>query len=90
MSVIRWEDPGPRTRAPAGDYWKIAAELRANPGRWAVVREGTRMTVIGHGTSIQTGKIEAFRPAGSFEATCRSRDGKVVVYARYVGEDGTR
>ncbi|MEU7891745.1 hypothetical protein AB0B45_02645 [Nonomuraea sp. NPDC049152] len=36
--ILRWEDPAPRTPA-SDDYEPIAAELRDNPGQWAVIAE---------------------------------------------------
>ncbi|MGI5281713.1 hypothetical protein ACQEVF_59230 [Nonomuraea polychroma] len=37
-SILRWEDPAPRT--PASDeYAPLAAELMKNPGKWAVIAE---------------------------------------------------
>ena len=85
--VFRWEDPPPMRRPSMGvDYDHLADILRANPGRWAVVREGTRARTVGHMSEIKSGKIAAFRPAGTFESTCRSEGAKVTVYARYVGE----
>lgn len=36
MRVIRWEDPPVRV----GRWQLLAAELRDNPGRWALVGQG--------------------------------------------------
>lgn len=77
MSVIlRWEDPPPPRRgfgdrgrwAENADLRAIADELRANPGRWAVVAEAANP---GSATHIRTGHYVAFRPVGHFEATLR-------------------
>lgn len=36
--ILRWEDPAPRATS-SDDYAPIAAELRNNPGKWAVLAE---------------------------------------------------
>jgi hypothetical protein len=36
--ILRWEDPAPRTTS-IDNYEPIAAELRNNPGKWAVLAE---------------------------------------------------
>lgn len=85
--VLRWEEPPPKSREDGGIRWAaIAEELRANPWCWAVVAVGTRAREISIAMEIKNGKLAAFRPAGSFDATTRSADNKVTVYARYVGE----
>jgi hypothetical protein len=59
-----------------------AAELRACPGKWALlctkpVKPGHQMAL-----AIRKGGLKAFRPAGTFDAVCR----KGKVYVRYLGE----
>lgn len=86
---MKWEDPP----EAAHDYssrtaWaREAAELRANPGRWAVITEcsdKTRAYSLAH--NIRQGRLKAFRPEGSFSAKARTQDGVHKVYARYVKE----
>lgn len=97
---MKWEDPPSiGTRYEKNAYEDEAAELRAHPKRWGLIREFpvkdevTKNSNQGRHVSngIKTGKYVAFRPKGSFEAI--SRAGKddqgnsvVKVYAQYVGE----
>lgn len=87
MSDIVWEEPPPSRYGAKRDGWnRIAAELRANPGRWARIREcETRGRASVWAQQVRQGQSSAWLPAGSFEAASRSVDGTYVVYARYVG-----
>jgi hypothetical protein len=77
---MRWVDELP---PPAGrsrhrhDHNLIAAALREQPGRWAMLPD----LPVSHTASISSGVNAAYRPAGEFEAV--SRNG--VLYARYQG-----
>lgn len=94
---MKWEDPpdsGNRWRGPA--YAKEAADLKAHPLQWGIVRSypadhahDYKARSTAH--EIKKGKYIAFRPAGAFDAVSRKGvddDGKEVVnvYARYLGE----
>lgn len=84
-----WEEPPTRTRP--GKYAPIAAALRENPGRWAVLRtypttQGKR--AWGFATAIRQGKFADLRQG--FEACARTVDDQVRVYIRYTGEDVDR
>lgn len=85
MSVIRWEEP-PAKRSnlqPGLKYPPIAGALRARRFAWARILDDGSTSVV---NQIKTGRIPAFRPAGSFEARGqRKPDGKYIVWARYVG-----
>lgn len=96
---ITWEDPAGKgaLRSRYEKAWEAEADaLRAQPGRWGIVtvKDPAAGIIAGHGTSgyvmatnIRNGRLAAFRPAGTFEATGRRQaDGTVKVYARYVGE----
>jgi hypothetical protein len=93
VTVIRWEDPPPdnlrrRPHAPRRtEHWKLAAaELRANPGGWAVIAESVAWSYAGGiAGQIKAGRLAAFRPAGAFEAQTRTVAQSYIVYARYVG-----
>jgi hypothetical protein len=88
--VIRWEEPPAAKRSgPAGQGWSkyaaLAEELRANPGRWALVAEraGTDGALATH---IRSGQMQCFTPTGDFDAAAR-RVGRITrIYARYVGD----
>jgi hypothetical protein len=91
VKVIRWEDPPPsrssipgRARTP-GRFTVVAEQLRANPGRWAVISEsdGPQRGVAYH---IRSGAIECFTPRGDFDAVTRRVNGRSLVYARYLGD----
>lgn len=90
-NVLKWEDPPPSNQGPRGKWGAVAAELKAHPGKWALIAEGIKhASTVSNG--VKTGKIKAFEPAGEFEATTRSttpKDGgpRVFdVYARYIGK----
>lgn len=88
MVKIVWEEPEGRSRGVRASryHWaEIAEQLKSKPGEWAMVGENLP---LGSGTYINMGRIRAFQPSGSFEATTRGRteDGKAKkVYARYIG-----
>jgi hypothetical protein len=64
-------------------YQKIADALRASPGAWFDVDEReTQDAAWSFQQAIRTGRRAAFRPAGSFEASCRG----LTVTARFVGD----
>lgn len=93
MSILRWEDPPPANRraAPSKDrreHWaRCAAVLRQHRGQWAVLMEGQRFGDAGGITGmIRAGRLAAFRPPESFEATTRTAGDLYIVYARYIGE----
>lgn len=86
-SVVRWEDPPPaRNNYPRGvghSRWAgVADELRARPGVWALLGEHA----AGLSTHIRLGQMLCFAPSGDFDAVSRVVDGRVLVYARYLGD----
>lgn len=68
---------------PAGDtkWAPIAAELRDQPGVWALIGGQTSSRSGGAASNIKRGTWRAFPPAGAYEA--RYVNGQL--YARYVG-----
>ena len=86
---MKWEDPPPAKRGPRRSRYEAdAAALRANPGRWALLRavpltDSKEVYNLSH--SVRVGSASAFRPAGAYEATVRTTDGEVRLYVRYVG-----
>ncbi|MCG6493389.1 hypothetical protein [Kitasatospora sp. A2-31] len=65
----------------------IADGLQALPGEWGLVGnyvwQGAAKTAA---RSIETGRLVAYQPAGSFEAQVRiGSEGDALVYARYIG-----
>lgn len=82
---MKWQDP-PGDRRRSSNYSDIARKLREQPGRWALIIEGTNASVTTH---INKGRYKDFAPAGDFEATSRrdSTTGNVKIWARYVGEE---
>lgn len=82
-----WETPETQRlgRPPSANYEKLAADLRANPGAWALVGENLSVSI---GSHITSGRIKAFQPAGSFEGAVRgSKNGRAEkVFARFIGD----
>jgi hypothetical protein len=94
--IIKWAEPptasfikGPG--APPGSQWdEVAAELRANPGRSALIYRGPRTDAFVIAATFAAGRIVATRPAGSFAVTRRSLGGpyrRAEIYAKYVGTE---
>lgn len=77
--LVIWEDPpeGRRTRG-AVPHKEITAELRAKPGEWARIPE---LGAAGYVDAINTGRVRAYQPAGSYEAIQRRGQ----IYVRYLG-----
>lgn len=87
---VVWSDPpaAAGTSATTSRQRKAAA-LRERPGQWAIIARGgdNRRTLV---TAIRTGKVPAFMPTHDWEAVSRKVGGEVVVYARYVGQNGSQ
>ncbi|GAA2716121.1 hypothetical protein GCM10010429_37840 [Micromonospora olivasterospora] len=86
--MVRWERPPPPARRGnnalmTGAARRAAAELREQPEAWGVVVEGAGARVLV--TRIRQGLDLAWQPAGAYEAVCRTVDGRITIYARYVG-----
>ena len=91
--IIRWEEPlpvhphGGRPRGTRSSRWNaVADQLRARPGRSAVIAEGATRTCRDLTWRINRGLLLCFSPAGAFKATTRQADGTACVYARYLGD----
>ena len=85
MSEIKWQEPPARITTGRGNSLnkktaEFVAQLRENPGRWAVYPGGQSPSMV---AVISHARTAAFRPAGAFEAVRRQG----VVYVRYVGGD---
>lgn len=89
MQEIVFEAPPsvkPGVRPPSPEDVAAAAALRAQPGEWARIYSGTRIKAQNRTAQIKGGRRRQFRPAGSFDATCRRSGNEYLVYARFVGE----
>jgi hypothetical protein len=92
LAVLRWEEPpNPKKdwaggRKPGSRFDPIAAALRDEPRRWAVVFEGGRNEAHGVAARIRQARMASFLPLGAFEVATRAHAGQVTVYARYIGE----
>lgn len=91
--IIRWEEPlpvhphGGRPPGTQSSRWdSVAEQLRARPGRSAVVAEGAIRTCRDLTWRINRGLLLCFSPAGAFKATTRQAGGTAAVYARYLGD----
>lgn len=75
MNDIVWQDPpdaqpfGGKVGRPS-KWPAVALELRRHPGKWALVNTTTSSSWASH---VKLGKIPAFAPAGTYDATVRSR-----------------
>lgn len=92
VGVLRWEAPPAALQGCTGRprerilHELIAAQLRREPGRWAVVYEARGLSSLA--TQINRGAYAPYRPAGAYEATSRTVGDMHVVYARYRAEAG--
>lgn len=85
-------NPPVATRGRNGShYTEEAAEARANPGVWFVLKswpaatEKEKASGYGQATSIRNGKVAAFRPSGAFEARgAMMDDGTLKLFIRFV------
>lgn len=91
--VIRWEEPPPAGNhsmgigRPGSRYDQLAATLGANPGRWALIREGINPNSAGSLAGvIRRGSAVCFQPRGDFDARVRAVGNVASVYACYLGD----
>ena len=88
MENITWKAPPKAVRYKKNniDWATIAQRLKENPNEWAVVANDVNPSVVTH---IRKGRLKAFAPLGSFEASGQGRneDGYTKeLYVRFVGE----
>jgi hypothetical protein len=87
VTGLVWAPPPVRARQQRRevpiDHDLIAAELRSNPGEWALIPAAST-GLAGH---IRRGDVRAYRPPRTFEAVRRDVDGEICIYARYVGQE---
>lgn len=86
LSKPVFRDPPPPRLQPEL-HEAVAEALRKRPGQWALV--GTFGNYSEASTAvvrITRGTVEAYRPAGDFDATQRKERGDCNVYARFVGD----
>ena len=98
---VRWE-PGMlvkelpadlhRARVVVSDAQKAATAACEHPDQWAMYSEHTgqhaRRIALDKCRRVTRGKVQAFRPAGSFEACAiEVEEGHYVVFCRYVGAE---
>lgn len=77
MANIKWQEPPADGRS--GEFHGILQELKAHPGRWALIAEG-----------VSASRSTTIKRTPGYEATVRkSKQGngsKYDLYARFVGE----
>lgn len=85
----RWERKGPQ--AWRSLYREHALVVRAQPGQWLAIDSPYKSYVNAEraATRIRQGRIDGFRPAGSFEAEALLDDGEWLVRTRYVATTPT-
>jgi hypothetical protein len=74
MAELLWQDPPPKHSNRGNDYSATIEELKANPGKWALVLPEWKTSAA----------PAAFRQAGCEATTRQNKDKKAYsVYARY-------
>lgn len=84
---MEWKTPPRPVRYKRSNTeWNaIAQALRENPNEWAKIAEDINPSTVTH---IRKGRLKAFGPEGSFEASGHGRTEKGYtkeLYARYIG-----
>jgi hypothetical protein len=89
---MEWKEPPKNPKSPdarASEHEAIANQLKQRPGQWALCYTDEYYLLA---YKIKNGSIPQFRPAWTFEATCRGASDKSYktqeIYVRYVGEVG--
>lgn len=83
---VRFVESLPPARTGRPDMNQIIAkQLKQNPDKWGIIKESDKPHAVTMVTVINQGKSPAFAPAGSFKAASRTRNGKVTIYAKYIG-----
>lgn len=88
---IHFENPPVRQQRTVKKtrHEQITAKLRKRPGEWARIGTyGSGASMSSTAYHIRHAGIAAYTPAGAYEATGRTVDGKHAVWARYIGPDG--
>jgi hypothetical protein len=83
---LRWADPPATARQSRNSdrYAAEAAELKANPGKWAVLMEAkTRSSAYSVKRGVEKATYPAFSPAGTYEAKTVTANDVTSVYVRY-------
>ena len=85
---MKWADPPPsglNRGAVKFKYSDDAEELRTNPGKWAILKEGVKpQSAAAFASNVRSGKLRAFETeAGKYEAAVRLG----TVYVRFVPEE---
>jgi len=82
MGIV-WEEPAEAANGVAGKWHAVAAELRANPGAWALMATDVAASCA---YNWRKGKNSAFSTVGEWEFTTRDVvSGKGKIYGRYIG-----
>lgn len=79
--------PGANKRGTRRAWAAIAYQLREHPGEWALVADIDGNLTLAH--RIQHGHAW-WAPAGAFETATRMIDGRLHLWARYIGDPYSR
>ncbi|WP_406321007.1 hypothetical protein [Streptomyces sp. NBC_00519] len=90
MNEVEFIGPPPKQKNTK--HARIAAQLKAHPRSWGVVRRpATINRAAAAAQAIKSGRLAAYAPAGSFDAVARTiTEGTRTehrVYARYIGDE---
>ncbi len=83
---VVWCDPPPpgsHTRGTRRAWAAIAYQLREQPNRWALICDQDGNLTLGH--RITHGHAW-WAPAGAYQTTTRMIEGRLHIWARYVGD----
>lgn len=86
--AVTWAEPPPRSLGGGGSpakYLELAAELKANPGKWAVLRMyDTPARAYSAANHVRIGGLVGFEDGGFEAVGRRNEDGTGTAYVRYV------
>lgn len=74
---MKWQEPPMPGHSTAAQIEAEVRELKANPGKWALVREGMS----------STGATSPWKERGCEATSRKGADGRVDVWARWTGEN---
>jgi hypothetical protein len=78
------DHPNPRRRT--ADHYRLAEQMRAQPGVWVLICEPTtRRAALEAKRRIKSGLLQPYRRGGFTAEVCRSVTGRLEVWGQHVG-----
>lgn len=86
--ALEWKEPPNPVRYKKNNmkWHDIASMLRERPNEWALVAEDVNPSLVTH---IRRGRLKAFEPEGTFDASGQGRNDRGYtkeLYVRFIGE----